>query len=134
MIKKNVLLTLVLAGLALGVTLSLSSCNKSKTEESTTTVQDLFRGAGDYIECPHCGYFLYDQTYAADPLDFDHYHAHYYGPGFVNHPDFNGLQCPITYCRFRTANHIHECVFFTDSFGDHYQDDWIHVGGGAGGQ
>lgn len=135
MIKKNVLLTLVLAGLTLGVTMSLSSCKKAETaEESTPVVQELLRNAGDHVTCAHCLEEIYDRTYAPDPYGPEYYHEHYYGPGFVSHPKFNGLQCPIVNCRHRTKNHIHIVVYYTEGSYDHYQDDWIHVGGGAGGQ
>lgn len=132
MIKRNVVLTLMLAVLALGATMSLSSCKKA--EDSTIVVQDLLRGAGDHVTCAHCLIEIYDATYAADPMAPEYYHEHYYGSSYVSHPNFNGLQCPIVNCRFRTKNHVHYVHYYTDISGDHYQDDWIHLGGGAGGE
>lgn len=129
MMKKNVLLTLLVASLALGATLSLNSCKKSTDGDLIPVVTEVLRGPGDFVYCVHCNGQLFDRTYAVDPDDWDHFHQHYYGPAYL--PDY---YCPIPNCRYNERNHVHEVYYYTDKDGDHYQDDWIHLGGGAGGE
>ena len=127
--KKNVLLTTMVAVFALGVAMSFVSCNKAKTEgDAIPVVTEVMRGPDDWVLCQHCLDTLRDFNFKVidtHPYDWDHFHQHFYGPDYIV------KNCPITNCFWNGRNHVHEVYFWIDGIGHHYEDDWIHLGGGT---
>lgn len=136
MMNKKLLLSALLAFFAL--TLSFSSCKKESKTDTTETTTEVLRGYDDYIPCPHCGGRLYDispylslligsdgqvNTQTVIELGFGHRHEYQYGGN-----------CTITGCTYNGLHHEHLVYYQKLNNGyDHYQDDWIHLGGGGEG-
>ena len=131
MMKKSVFVTLMVAIFALGAAFSFSSCKKTEGD-LIPVVKDVLRGPNDFTICNHCGDTIYDLNYATNPVypyDWDHFHQHFYGPAYLP-----ALYCPMPNCFWQGRNHVHEVYYWVDENGHHYEDDWIHLGGGAGGE
>ena len=134
MMKKRLLLSIFVACLFVTFALGLSACKKSADEVPAELT--VLRGQGHYAVCAHCGKNLWDYNYYyAEYHEGEHYpldsvfHVHEYQYG-----DTCALVLHGGFCRYNLKHHRHEVLYYTEGLKDHYEDNWIHIGGGGGGE
>ena len=138
MMKKRLLLSIFVASLFVTFVWGLNSCKKNTEEDAVPTEVTQLRGQGHYAVCAHCNKKLWDYIYYyVEYHEGEHYpidsvfHIHEYQYG-----DTCALTLHGGYCRYDGKHHRHEVYYLVDTISgkDHYQDDWIHIGGGGGGE
>ena len=139
MMKKKLLLGVLVASVLITSALCLNACKKNSDEEVVPTEVTVMRGSIHYAICAHCTDTLWDRNwYCLEPLgphwpmdDPRVFHIHEYQIG-----DQCALVTNGGWCRYNLMHHRHEIFYEIDPINgnDHYQDDWIHIGGGGGGE
>jgi len=132
MSKKRLLSTILAVTVLVTFTLSLNACKKKTNEDEVPTEVTVLRGEGHYAYCDHCDGILWDRNWYTtngphwDPDDWNVFHVHEYQ---------EGEPCALRHCRYDRRHHKHEVYYLVDPVTgqDHYQDDWIHIGGGGDG-
>lgn len=130
--KKKILLSVLVVSVFVTAAIALNACKKN--DNAVPTEVTVLRGVGNYAICAHCGKKLWDKIYYYDEINSVHYpidsvfHIHEYQYG-----DTCALErYPNGYCRYNLKHHRHEVYYLVYPNGnDHYQDDWIHIGGGG---
>jgi hypothetical protein len=135
MMKKRVLLCALAAGLFITSILCLNACNKNSEGDVVPTEVTIMRGATEWHFCDHCDDTLWDRNwYCMNPQgphwaldDWRVFHVHEYQ---IND------DCALRHCRYNKRHHRHEVFYCVDTItgNDHYEDNWIHIGGGGGGE
>ena len=129
MMKKKLLLCTLVASVFITSALCLNACKKNADGEAVPTEVTVMRGANHYAVCAHCSEKLWDRNYWGPIVGWDDdsvFHIHEYQ---VSDP------CHLQHCRYNGMHHKHEVYYLVYPGGaDHYQDDWIHIGGGGGGE
>ena len=131
MTKKKLLLSIFVASLFVTSTLALNACKKNaEGSDVIPTVVTELRGAADWSACAHCTDKIWDFNYWAPIVGSESdsvRHVHEYPAG---------SNCALTHCRYDGRHHMHVVTYRIDpeTGNDHYQDDWIHIGGGGGGE
>ena len=134
MMKKRLLLCALAASVIITSALCLNACKKNSDGDTVPTELTVMRGANHYAQCAHCDSLLWDRNYWGPIVGWYNdsvFHVHEYQ---INQP------CALTlhggYCRYDSLHHRHEVYYLVDPNNgyDHYQDDWIHIGGGGGGE
>lgn len=138
MTKKRLLLCMLVASVFITSALCLNACKKNSDGDVVPTEVTILRGQGHSAQCGHCGDTVWDRNwYCIDPegpqwdlYDSRVFHLHEYLVG-----DTCALVKKGGWCRYNLRHHRHEVYFEVGADGkDHYQDDWIHIGGGGGGE
>lgn len=117
----------------------MSSCKKETKNDVEFTKVEVMRGVNDRIRCPHCQGWLYDISpylnILQDPdgtihtetvVELGYGHRHEY--------EASELCFWQLSCTYYQRHHEH-LVYYRkyDNGPDHYQDDWVHLGGGGEG-
>ena len=137
--KKKLLLSIFVASLFVTSALCLNACKKDADGDIVPTEVTILRGATDSAMCIHCNRILHDRYYYCyDPAGP---HMHPEDPYvFHRHEYMEGDTCRLVQlgyiCKYNRRHHKHEVYYMVNpvSHEDHYQDDWIHIGGGGGGE
>lgn len=136
MMKKRLLLSIFVASVFAVSALSLNSCNKNKVEsnDEVPTVVTLLRDSSDWARCNHCTDKVWDRGWYClnpagpqwDTLDPRVYHVHEYQVG-----DTCMLETyPGGRCKYNLKHHVHVIWYqVIPGANDHYEDNWIHLGG-----
>ena len=132
MTKKKLLLSIFVASLVVTSALALNACKKNAegSGDVIPTVITELRGAEHWSACAHCTDSIWDFTYWAPIVGPDSdsvKHVHEYAEGSA---------CALTHCRYDGRHHMHIVTYTIDPITgeDNYHDQWIHIGGGGGGE
>ena len=141
MMKKKLLLGALVASVFITSALCLNACKKNSDEDVIPTEVTVMRGANHFAVCAHCYdsiNVLWDRNWYCNNPEGPHWalddprvmHVHEYMVG-----DECALVTHGGWCRYNKRHHMHKVYYeIKDNGEDHYQDDWIHIGGGGGGE